>query len=569
MIPRRLHALASALLSGAAAAPLPALAIDLSTIETIVVIYAENHSFDNIYGLFPGANGIANATPEQTTQLDHDGTMLPYLQVWDADGKPIRSFPTAAERAVPHRPAAGRAERRPGRCPARSTRTITTSSRSMAAERHVRRRCRTVGGWTMGYYDGSDMKLWQWAKELHARRQFLHGRLRRLVPQPPVADLRLHAGVQGRARSMRAQLDERRQAAQEKAEFAARRREGAVHMRTGGGPGHARRLLPSTRRSRRTSRAACRPRPAARSSSRIRRATSVWPAAAAADREDDRRHALGQGRTLGMVCRRLERRSRRRHAAARGKAPVIYSEPTARVEFPAAPPALQLLRALRAGHRGSRAAPQGRRGSSARHRDGHAAAGDVLQAGRHARPSTRPTPTCMSGDAHIAELLEKLTKSPQWERMLVIVTYDENGGFWDHVAAALGRRLGRSLGPGDAHSGAHRLAVRQARLRRPHGLRHDVDLEADHQALRSRAAAGRAREDGRPDRRARLAVTSGIDFTVQSGIAGDAARKAGNGNRRSDRRSFSVGGDLYSRLRPTVGPKGWHDHRYKRCRHPT
>jgi phospholipase C len=37
----------------------------LDRIQNIVVIYAENHSFDNMYGLFPGANGIANATAEQ------------------------------------------------------------------------------------------------------------------------------------------------------------------------------------------------------------------------------------------------------------------------------------------------------------------------------------------------------------------------------------------------------------------------------------------------------------------------------------------------------------------------
>ena len=34
----------------------------LDKLEHIVVIYAENRSFDNLYGLFPGANGIANAT---------------------------------------------------------------------------------------------------------------------------------------------------------------------------------------------------------------------------------------------------------------------------------------------------------------------------------------------------------------------------------------------------------------------------------------------------------------------------------------------------------------------------
>src|SRR6266540_2769396 len=65
----------------------------LEKLKTIVVIYAENRSFDHLYGLFPGANGIANATPEQKTQRDHDGSVLPYLQVWGADGKPDPNFP--------------------------------------------------------------------------------------------------------------------------------------------------------------------------------------------------------------------------------------------------------------------------------------------------------------------------------------------------------------------------------------------------------------------------------------------------------------------------------------------
>lgn len=58
---------------------LPADAGDLAKIEHIVVIYPENRSFDHLYGMFPGANGIANATPEQKTQLDHDGKPLPHL----------------------------------------------------------------------------------------------------------------------------------------------------------------------------------------------------------------------------------------------------------------------------------------------------------------------------------------------------------------------------------------------------------------------------------------------------------------------------------------------------------
>jgi len=65
----------------------------LGKIKTIVVIYAENRSFDHLYGFFPGANGIANASVEQKTQLDHDGTPLPNLTVFDHHGTPDPRFP--------------------------------------------------------------------------------------------------------------------------------------------------------------------------------------------------------------------------------------------------------------------------------------------------------------------------------------------------------------------------------------------------------------------------------------------------------------------------------------------
>lgn len=47
-----------------------------------------------------------------------------------------------------------------------------------------------------------------------------------------------------------------------------------------------------------------------------------------------------------------------------------------------------------------------------------------------------------AGDRHIADLVGHLEKSPQWAHMLVVVTYDENGGIWDHVAPPKGDRWG-------------------------------------------------------------------------------------------------------------------------------
>jgi phospholipase C len=48
----------------------------------------------------------------------------------------------------------------------------------------------------------------------------------------------------------------------------------------------------------------------------------------------------------------------------------------------------------------------------------------------------------MSGDQHIADVIAHLEKSQQWAHMLVVVTYDENGGFWDHVAPPKADRWG-------------------------------------------------------------------------------------------------------------------------------
>ncbi len=46
------------------------------------------------------------------------------------------------------------------------------------------------------------------------------------------------------------------------------------------------------------------------------------------------------------------------------------------------------------------------------------------------------------GDARIADLVKKLQASPQWNKMVVVITYDEFGGVWDHVAPPKGDKLG-------------------------------------------------------------------------------------------------------------------------------
>src|SRR5215510_12970539 len=65
----------------------------LRRIQHVVVIYLENHSFDNLYGEFPGANGLANASAT-STQVDELGN--PFATLPQKAGSP---FPTTLANA--------------------------------------------------------------------------------------------------------------------------------------------------------------------------------------------------------------------------------------------------------------------------------------------------------------------------------------------------------------------------------------------------------------------------------------------------------------------------------------
>ena len=80
-IPRALALLALLALSGCASLRDDPQAAETTAlrakVKTVVVIYAENRSFDNLFGHFPGANGLAQAVARP--QLDRDGRPLPTL----------------------------------------------------------------------------------------------------------------------------------------------------------------------------------------------------------------------------------------------------------------------------------------------------------------------------------------------------------------------------------------------------------------------------------------------------------------------------------------------------------
>ncbi len=51
----------------------------IDNVKHVVVIYLENHSFDNLYGHFAGANGLQNADSSNTTQVDSNGNPYTFL----------------------------------------------------------------------------------------------------------------------------------------------------------------------------------------------------------------------------------------------------------------------------------------------------------------------------------------------------------------------------------------------------------------------------------------------------------------------------------------------------------
>ena len=76
----------------------------LNEVENIVVIYAENRSFDVLYGSFPGANGLQDAAKLSVPQRDRDGSPMKELPpVWT--GLTARGFtPVLTQAQTEHLP---------------------------------------------------------------------------------------------------------------------------------------------------------------------------------------------------------------------------------------------------------------------------------------------------------------------------------------------------------------------------------------------------------------------------------------------------------------------------------
>ena len=213
----------------------------------------------------------------------------------------------------------------------------------------------TVGGWMMGYFDGSSMKLWQWAKDYTLADNFFMGAFGGSYLNHQWLVCACTPVFKDAPASMQARLDAEGKLMKRPDSPSAR--DGAVETYSGGLGGQ---VTPDGY-SVNTTQPPYQP-------------SGVPPAADGsldvADPKGDERigaplppqtaKTIGdtlsaKERELGLVCRRLERGAGRRPAAAGRKALGHLYARRRGAQFPAAPPAVQLLPALRAGH--ARTAP--------------------------------------------------------------------------------------------------------------------------------------------------------------------------------------------------------------------
>lgn len=165
---RLIYALASLV----ALAATPTQAADKDSIRHIIVISLENHSFDNLFGMFEGAEGLSKTT---TPQTDRNGT--PYKRLPPViDTRRHPALPDA--RFFEHLPNAPFSIERyagAGETTADPVHRFDEEQQQINGGRMDRFvAISDTGALTMGYYDGSKLAMWDYAKRFTLADHFFH-----------------------------------------------------------------------------------------------------------------------------------------------------------------------------------------------------------------------------------------------------------------------------------------------------------------------------------------------------------------------------------------------------------
>jgi acid phosphatase len=445
-------------------------------IDTIVVIYAENRAFDNLYGNFPGAHGLGDVVgrdgrplPAYAPQIDRDGSPLPTLPptwrgvtasgitpvVTEAQSAGLPNAPFSIERAFT----------------AQSNVTLSTSTVTRdLVHRFFEHQMQIDGGkndgfaaWSdagglvMGYYDSSQSALYRLAKEFVLADNFFQGAfggsflnhqylICACAPEYPNADTSpakpsiaiLDTDTAGHYLPRLKQAKDAKLSALDAAPKYAKSGNIAPINYFGDGKFYAvNTMQPAYQPSGN--------KPAATDADDLyadpNNATTLPPQTHATIGDAlDARHvnwtwysgswdaALADGRRSPLKAR-----------------DAIYAP-----EIPGGSPDFQ------AHHQPfnyyARFDPMAHAEERAAHlKDYNALVADAAAGRLPAVSFYKPQgnlnqhpgyASVAEGDAHIADLVAKLRASPQWQHMVIVITYDEFGGAWDHVAPPQADLLG-------------------------------------------------------------------------------------------------------------------------------
>ena len=418
---------------------LPPGADGLERIEHIVVIYPENRSFDHLYGLFPGANGIANATPEQKTQVDHDGKPLPHLPPVYTHGKPDARFPQRLPNG-PFRIDAPPVNAGMDQVLANPIHNYWQNREQIAGgANNLFVAMTTVGAWTMGYFDGSSMKMWQWARDYTLADNFFQAAFGGSFLNHQWLVCACTPTFPDAPAAMRAQLDSGGKL-KKRPGSPASVLEGPVQVFDG-------QVTPDGYAVN-TSQPPYQPSgipPAAGASSEFADAVKHPVPPQTHQTIGDTLSAKGVswawyagGWTRALADGRRDPKEKRSVIYSREADSPIFQPHHQPFNYHArfAPGTAARARHLKDGEDFLDAIAKGTLPQVAFYKP----AGRVNQHPSYA--------DILSGDAHVADLLARLKQSPQWPKMAIIITYDENGGFWDHAAPPAGPGWGDRWGPG-------------------------------------------------------------------------------------------------------------------------
>lgn len=430
----------------------------LEKIHTLVVIYAENRSFDNLYGLFPGADGIPGVNPSSSQhqavpQKDFDGSVLSALPpTWGgftAAGQAV-TLPQAQTAGWPNQPfaiddpkgVAGTGVVVNGQVTTRDLvhRFYNNQMQIGDGSNEHFAAYSDAGGLTMGYYDGSSMALWKLARHYVLADHFFMGTfggsfLNHQYLICACAPEYAHAD-QSPAKGLISAIDRDAQ---------------GNFLRLTPGTGNPSSVLegkPVYQKDGALTPADKEGRFYAVNTMQPPYQPSGNPPAGDSHYADPAKAStlppLTQQTTIGDIL------------DAKGVSWAWYAGAWDQASRDRAAIYNDKIPNFQAHHQPFNYYAKFDPVSRAAYRAAHLKDGDRLLA--DAKAGKLPAVTfykpqgnlnqhpgyanVADGDAHVAAVIARLRKSPQWKHMLIVVTYDENGGFYDHLPVPKGDRWG-------------------------------------------------------------------------------------------------------------------------------